>query len=385
MIVRSDVAHDSRVLREASTLAHSGHDITVIGSGVPHDWSPPADVDVVSLGARSVFRRSAPRGRELPTHLRLARWALLPRHNASVNASFRRAVHDWALASSPHDVVHAHDMPMLPVGADLAQHWGAALVYDSHEWWSGRRREQRPTPVADHRERRLERRLAKHADLVLTVSPGIADRFRQWGVGEVSVVRNTFPAQSDPREPVDAVTSLLYAGRVDGSRDLETAFRAVERGLEVPITLMGPQDPAFIAQHPVPRGTGLLDPVTPDKVDDRLRAAGAALVMLDDRCENHRLALPNKLYQAVRAGVPVVASDLPEISRVVTEYTIGELYRPGDVASFISAVSRIVEDPTRYGAGLAAARETLVWGVDAARLLGAYARMCAVRGRAVEP
>jgi glycosyltransferase involved in cell wall biosynthesis len=306
---------------------------------------------------------------------------LLPRHNASVSESFRRAVRAWAEHAEPHDVVHAHDMPMFPVAAELAERWGAALVYDAHEWWSGRRREQRPTPLADRRERALERRLAVRADVVLTVSQGIADRLRAWGASEVRVVRNTFPVGTDAPEPVNAVTSLLYAGRVDGGRDLVTVFAAVARGIEVPLTLLGPVDRTFVVAHPVPPGVTLLGPVAPDDVDRHLRAAGAALVTLDDGCENHRLALPNKLYQAVRAGVPVLASDLPEIARVVTEYGIGELYTPGDAASLQVAAARVRADPQRYAPGLVRARRDLTWEVDAAVLVSAYATMGNMRSR----
>ena len=80
MIVRSDVAHDARILREASTLAGAGHAVHVVGKDVPDGWTPPPGVTVESVGARSAFRR--PAARRLPAHLRAARWLLLPHHNA---------------------------------------------------------------------------------------------------------------------------------------------------------------------------------------------------------------------------------------------------------------------------------------------------------------
>lgn len=381
MIVRSDVAHDARVVREAVTLTDAGHAVTVVGSNVADGWEPPPGVEVQSLGARSVFGTSGRRRQPLPLHLRLARWALLPRHNASVNESFRRSVRAWADDRGPFDVVHAHDMPMLAIGAELAQRWRAALVYDSHEWWSGRRREQRPTPIMDRREQALERRLARRADAVLTVSPGIAERFEAWSVSDVRVVRNTFPITADAPPPVENVSSLLYAGRVDGSRDLDTVLRAVGDGLDVGVTLLGPGDPTYLASHPLPVGVRWRAPVATDTVDDELRAAGVALVTLDDSCDNHRLALPNKLYQAVRAGVPVVASDLPEIARVVNEYGVGELYAPGDAVALRTAIGRVRADPTRYSAGLSRARQHLAWQVDAAELVAVYATMGAMRSR----
>jgi glycosyltransferase involved in cell wall biosynthesis len=373
MVVRSDVAHDARVIREATTLADAGHEICVLGAGVPDGWTPPQDVAVVSLGTSSVFRRSAPRGHALTAPLKAARWALLPRHNESVNESFRRSVRTWAKGSVRFDVVHAHDMPMLPVAAELARAWGSALVYDSHEWWAGRRREQRPTPLGDLRESRLERRLALEADVVLTVSEGIAERFRSWGVPDVRVVRNTFPEQATAPSPVTDVNGLVYAGRIDASRDLDTLFRAAAVGLGLPVSLVGPTDTTFIQARRLPAGVTLRSAVEPDEVDALLRRAGVALVTLDDSCDNHRLALPNKLYQAVRAGVPVVASDLPEIRRVVARHRLGELYTPGDATDLAEAVRRVANDPAGYAQSLDVARRTLSWSVDAAVLTSAYA------------
>jgi glycosyltransferase involved in cell wall biosynthesis len=264
-------------------------------------------------------------------------------------------------------------MPMLPVAAELSRAWGSALVYDSHEWWAGRRREQRPTPLVDLRESRLERRLALAADVVLTVSDGIAERFRSWGAPDVHVVRNTFPAQAVPPRPVDTVRGLVYAGRIDASRDLDTLFRAVEEGLGLPVSLVGPADPTFLQGRRLPAGVTLQSVVEPDEVDALLRRAGAALVTLDDSCDNHRLALPNKLYQAVRAGVPVVASDLPEMRRVVQAYGIGELYAPGDASGLVAAVRRVTDRSSAYAAPLARARRELSWSTDSAVLLSAYA------------
>lgn len=381
MIVRSDVAHDSRVLREALTLAEHGYRVTVVGSGVPDEWMSPTGVEVVSLGARSPFSYRPPRGQPLPLYLRGARWLLLPRHNASVNESFRREVRSWASQQMPYDVVHAHDMPMLPVAHELSVRWGAALVYDAHEWWSSRHREQRPTPVADRRGVREERRLACAADLVITVSNGIAERFRGWGVQDVRIVRNTFPIHPSAPDPVRRAEAAIYAGRVDGARDLETVFRAARADPTMRVTLAGPLDWTFMARHLVPKNVALVEAVAPDDVDALLRAAGVALVTLDDSCDNHRLALPNKLYQAVRAGVPVVASDLPEIRRVVTGYGIGEVYTPGDEADLRAALRRVMLSPTAYATGLLRAREELAWSVDSAVLGAAYATIGAMRTR----
>jgi glycosyltransferase involved in cell wall biosynthesis len=116
-----------------------------------------------------------------------------------------------------------------------------------------------------------------------------------------------------------------------------------------------------------------------DEVDDTLRSYGISLVTLTNTCENHRLALPNKLFHAVRAGVPVVAADLPELRAVVTAHKLGTLYEPGDARSLAQAVRDVIADYARYTTGVRAAAAELNWETDSATLVTAYTTLSPAR------
>ena len=61
--------------------------------------------------------------------------------------------------------------------------------------------------------------------------------------------------------------------------------------------------------------------------------------LLEDDCENHRLALPNKVFEYIAAGVPVVVSDLPELRRLVEEHGVGwtaDARRPAALAEALA-------------------------------------------------
>jgi glycosyltransferase involved in cell wall biosynthesis len=394
MLVMSDVAHDSRVLREAAALADQGHTIHIVGKDVPQEWTAPRGVTVESVSGGTGLKGSAARGSagaadaapSSATRLRsAARWALLPQHRQRVWRTWNTRA-EAAIGTRTFDVVHAHDFNVLRLAAGVADRSGARLVYDSHEWWSGRERHGRPTPLERALERHAERRLVRRADAVLTVSDGIADLLSTWRGAEVKVVRNTFPARPDAAaQGADAVegpagsgaagrhpTGVVYAGRIGAGRDLETLLPAASAaGLDA--CLMGPVDREYLHRMRTGADGVRLEPSRPvDEVDDVLRRAGIAVVTLTDTCANHRMALPNKLFHAVRAGVPVVAADLPELRRMVTKYGLGQLYRPGDVESIRTALGAVVAEYPRWCEQVARAKTELSWERDAAVLVGVY-------------
>jgi glycogen(starch) synthase len=99
------------------------------------------------------------------------------------------------------------------------------------------------------------------------------------------------------------------------------------------------------------------------------------VVPLTDTCENHRLAMPNKLFQAVAAGVPVVAADIGALGELVRSRGIGVVYRPGSPDSLVAAL-RIATQ--RYDRLLAAVEDVageMDWEVDRLRLITIYRRI----------
>lgn len=381
MLVLSDVTGDARVRREAEALARSGRTVRVIGRGPavppPAGWPPGVHVDWV--GASSPFPSRS--GTAAGPLRRAARWTLLPAHRRATLRSFCSAARVAALREG-FDVVHAHDFPMLRLGAELAAARDGRLVYDAHEYWVGRRREERPTPLEDRRCLRDEGRLGAEADAVLTVSAALATRLRaRFHWHHVTVVHNSFPAALQAAPPPAAPRRLVYAGRVGAGRDLHTVTRAAPQLAPLTVTLVGPVDPTFgatLATHDV----DLRPPVDVDEVDTILGEGGLALIPLEDGCENHRLALPNKLFQAVRAGVPVVAADLPALRRVVDAQGLGTLYRPGSRDSLVGAVQEATARYPELVGNVQRAAAGLAWEHDEERLLGVYETLETAPGRA---
>lgn len=383
-LAQSSVIGDARVSREALTLAGAGHEVVAVGRGVPVGGALPgvALLDAgrpVGLGSASTTSRpgDGAGARTARWSRRGLRWLLLPEHRERVESAWRGAAARLvAERVTDVDVVHAHDLNTLSLGVRLARDFGAELVYDAHELWSDRRLPGRPTPVRSRRWTTRETGMARRAATVVTVSEGIAEVLRHRGLTDVIVVRNTFPGLGAPPPALDApVRGLVYAGRIGAGRDLGTVLAASGLPGGPHVVVVGPTDPAFAARLRLPAGVDLLSPRPVDDLDDLYRGVGAAVVPLEDSCLNHRLALPNKIFHAVRAGVPVVAADLPEMRRLVVSTGIGELYRPGDPGSLMAAAARVTAAPARYREAVRAAQSTLSWDVDAAALIAAFDRI----------
>ena len=118
----------------------------------------------------------------------------------------------------------------------------------------------------------------------------------------------------------------------------------------------------------------------PRPFDELVRTAAAAtigLVPIRPVRLNHTLGDTNKLHEYLMAGLPVVASDLPEIRHVAQQGDppVGEVFDPEDSASIAAAVKRILSDQDqlarRRSEALRLARELYNWEAEQTKLLGA--------------
>ncbi len=368
MLVKSGVTDDSRIRREASALADAGYDVTVIGDR-PGPDHPIRNVAV--RYSRPMASRASWAGRS--TLRNPVRWLLLPIHRRRDDRSFIRAAAREAAALDV-DLVHAHDLVALRA-AWRCRKPHTRLVYDAHECWTGRRQVGCPDPVGRLVDARRERRLGGAADVVLTVSDELADWLRTHrAFPDVRVIRNTAMPRDGPlpQHPQAA----HYGGRIDEERDLVTAAIGTAAVEGIDLILRGIADPG-VAAALARLEVEALPPITTDELADELASAGVGLVPLTGGCINHRVALPNKLFQAVQVGVPVVAADLPAIRRLVDQFHLGAVYRPGDAASFATALMEVLNNYSAYRAHVNRAKDALSWERDAALLTSIYSEVLA--------
>lgn len=254
-------------------------------------------------------------------------------------------------------VYHASDLFVLPALARTARQKGARLVYDARELYPhvfgtvGK-------PWATLFWKRVERRYARRADAVFTVNETIADWMaRHYGLAPPVVLYNAPDAQPLPvsdalrrRTGVAAgLPIVLYQGALFPHRGLPVLVEAMADVPGAALVLMG-EGPLRGALETQIGAAGLserafvLDPVPPAELLAVTASADVGALPLDDACLSYRYALPNKLFEYLRAGLPVAATDLPEIRRVVDGFDVGLLSPPGDAGALARSLRKLVED-----------------------------------------
>lgn len=400
MIVGNDLTRDSRVRREARALVAAGHDVHLYGVGSEGTEPEEDDAGVVLVRVRLPEWVAAGSGRK--GAVRVLRW--YDRFAPLVEHALQRA---------PPDVLHAHDLDTLLPALRAARRHGVKLVYDDHEASytdklpnyvprdaTGLKRAILDGSVRwlQARGHSIERRAARQGlDGVITVSEGLAERLHErFGGDPPVVVRNvpdhrTVERTDDLRRRAGAYPDdrlLLYHGVVTEGRGVECAVRALR--------LLGPGHFLVVLgwawrpdllqgvaeEEGVQDRIRLLDAVPEDEMFRLIAGADVGLVTTEPTSTSYRLSLPNKLFESIMAGLPVVSTDLPEAGELVRRTGVGVVYParvPGNPAELAQAIDSLLSDPDRHARcrsrALAVARDELNWETESRRLVDLYARL----------
>jgi glycosyltransferase involved in cell wall biosynthesis len=125
----------------------------------------------------------------------------------------------------------------------------------------------------------------------------------------------------------------------------------------------------------------VVDAVPPGELGPWVASADIGVMPIQASTLNHALSTPNKLFECLAAGVPVVASDFPEMHRIVLgdpEGPLGELCDPSSAADVARAIAALLalspdEMATLRARCLRAAHERWNWETESVRLVELYA------------
>jgi glycosyltransferase involved in cell wall biosynthesis len=315
-------------------------------------------------------------------------------HPAVVRGAWHPIAPDLVTAalSVRADLYIAHYPAALPAAAIAAQHHQALYAFDAEDFHLG----DAPEGPEHHAERRMihaiEARYLPGCAYVTAASPGIADGYVQaYGIPRPTVVLNVFPRSQGPSRSTSRGTaappSIYWFSQTIGTdRGLECAVRAIGRARTRPhLYLRGTPAAGFldclrIIAREVGAGERLhvLPPTEPAEMARLAAAYDVGLVGETGHTQSRRIALTNKQFTYLLAGIPVLMSDIPAHRTFAP--SLGEaarLYPVDDDAALAQALDALLGDPV----SLATARNTawrlgqerFNWDVEQSALLGCVA------------
>ncbi len=401
MALYGTLTNDSRVIREAETLTRAGHEVTVycLDGVAPPDASfrfvagiprsavlPDGSSPFLNSTAASLPRRIVAR----------ARWLI----------GYARTIRSWGRWAVAHagdvDVWHAHDLTgLLAIGPAVRVSW--RLVYDSHEIYMETGTATRLPGMFRRLLSRLERTLCRRAVALVTVNEDQADVLnRRLAPRRTIIVRNCPPRWQIPSPPDtrlrDAIgigpddPLVLYHGIFMRHRGFEELAEAIlEPDLDrVHLAFLGFGNERDVvdrlSSHPRFGGRiHVLEAVAPSVLLEWVTGADIDAIALQKSTLNHWLGTPNKLWESLTAGVPVVVSDFPAMRRIVLDNPTGPLggvCEPADPASIAAAIRAILSLPPADRIAMRqrcheAAETRWNWETESARLLDLYAQLAA--------
>jgi len=364
MRVNNGYTIDLRVRREAEALAAAGYRITVLA-----DESEGLPAEETAAGVHIIRLPKSPS--------RIPFWGLIK-----------------PLRDQHADIYHAHDVDSLfPVmvaarlaGARPATGRRAPVIYDSHELWSAHAADKM------HAKRRalvaIEGPLTRRSAALISVSDElvalIAEKYRYRG--QRVTIRNV-PRAYDAGEleaawakrDANPATTITYVSVFQHGRGVIPLLHALEYlPDDVTVDLVGPfpqaDYEALAREAAAPYGDRVrfTGRVPAEELVPRLAASKLSAVLIEPISESYRMAAPNKLFDSLAAGTPVIASDLPTIAAVTRETGAGVLCNvadPRDIARAVTeALPRLPEMRTRARAAAA----TYNWEREQAKLIELY-------------
>jgi glycosyltransferase involved in cell wall biosynthesis len=365
-LVINNFTNDNRVHRMAHSLSERGHTVRVVGllKGDVKEREVAKGVDVHRVKVKSL---------------------ILPDHNKFFGAIkyteyFIRVI--WLYRK--WDIWHCNDFEAFLLGlmAKLTRP-KLVLVYDCHEYEAER------YSLGKWMKRFVswgERNFIRYAALVITVGPSILKEYqRLYGVRNIHLVRNTphlkpmeysnvlrekFGIRSDQR-------IFLYQGMISGGRGIEVLLEAFSRMTDerCVLVIMGYGKLEQLVKDAAEKSPLIFyHPAVPySEINRYSGSADVGLNTPQNHCLSYYYCLPNKLFEYIQSGIPILTNNLPDCRSLVLSEQIGEVIEEFTPEGVIDAVGRMKSaDLNVYRQNLIRARERFHWDEEVKRMYEAY-------------
>ena len=363
-VVLNNFTNDNRVLKMSESLAADGFDVHVVGL----HKGKVAEHEVI---------------RDLKVHRLRLKTMSWPENTIGRLAKFVeftwRAIRNYR----KFDVWHCNDTEAFAIGiAAKITRPKLKLVYDCHEFEAERNGKPRWMLRLVYA---FEWLFIRWACDVITVSPSIAKAYQsRYGLKTVHLIRNAPHRKADVTKsdrfranfgiPADQ-RIFLYQGAFVSNRGLEQTLLAFERLPNVHLVCMGYGNLETLVKVASAKHANIhFQPAVPyHEVLAYTASADVGLLSVQPSCLSYLYCLPNKLFEYIQAGIPILANRLTDCEALITEYRIGTTIASFEPDLLVQAIQEMsASDLAPYQQGLQRAANDFNWEAEERTLFDLY-------------
>lgn len=380
MLLENEFLRDSRVEKEVQSLFVAGHEIIVAAitsSGLTY-LEKRENCIVLRKNISQFITKSSVGALKFPFYLNF--W----------KNYVKRILSDYKV-----DVIHIHDLPLSGVGIYMKKKYRLKLIIDLHENWPALLSVSVHTNTfigkilsSEKQWRSYEKYCAGQADAIITVVDEMKTRISSLGVksDKIYVLENT-PEVSELRELKferdENYFTLLYIGGISYHRGLQYVIEGMSQLInDIPVRLWIAGDGKYAAvlrdqarKLELERHVEFFGLLSKKEVEELMKKSDFGLIP-HLRSEQSDNSSPNKLFEYMASGLPVLASNCVSVKRVLEETNSGLTYiydSPSDFANIVKKLFDDHKDGADYSRnGIDAVRNRYNWLQSSSNLIKLY-------------
>jgi len=364
MSVTSCICHDQRVLKIAEALSDINGCVTLAGRHRSNCPDGPVPFDIIRF--RMIFERG------------FLFYAFF-----NIRLFFYLLFHRY-------DLLVANDLDTLLPNFLVSKLKKIPVVYDSHEYFTDVP-EITDRPMVKWIWKTIEKSVFPHLRYVMTVSDSIARLYEtEYGIRPLTVRNCSRPSvtispytREELGVPVTDLLLILQGTGINIDRGAEELLEAVFSADDVSLLIVGSGDVVdFLKKKTgelkMENRVKFIPPVNWNELIRYTKSADAGVSLDKNSNQNYLYSLPNKLFDYISSGIPVIVSDLPEVSRIVKETCCGLIIDSVTPEKIKDAITILRDNSTMMAdlrSNAVKASESLNWNSERIKLMDFYKRI----------